>query len=292
VAEEQIGSGRRSVLSVPASEARMIAKALRAGADEVVLDLEDAVAPDRKDHARGVLATFPWEDHGDDLPLLAVRVNAPRTPWCHRDIEAVAGAQIPVASLVLPKVESRADVGFVERLLDGVEEAGSRPLAVQALVETARGLAWLDDVVSDVERLSSLILGYADLAASLGRGPGFPADAWLVAQERVLTAARSANLEAVDGPHLGVAADEAFSTAVERSAALGFDAKWAIHPRQVPALNAAFQPSAEEIAGAHAVLRVLEEGHRAGRGAVRLEGDLVDEAMAVGARRVLAKARA
>jgi citrate lyase subunit beta / citryl-CoA lyase len=96
----------------------------------------------------------------------------------------------------------------------------------------------------------------------------------------------------VDGPHLGVQTDDAFRRAVERSAALGFDAKWAIHPRQVPALNAALQPSAEELARARAVLRVLEEGHRAGRGAVQLEGALVDEAMAVHARRVLAKARA
>jgi citrate lyase subunit beta / citryl-CoA lyase len=288
---EKTGAGRRSVLSVPASDERKIGTALRAGADEVVLDLEDAVAPDQKDRAREVLAMFPWGDYGD-LPLLAVRVNAPRTPWCHRDVEAVARGEVPAASIVLPKVESRADVGFVERLLDGVEPAGSRPLAVQALVETARGLTRLDDVVSDVERLSSLILGYADLAASLGRRAGFPADAWLVTQERVLVAARSAGLEAVDGPHLGVHADEAFSTAIERAVASGFDAKWAIHPRQVPALNAAFQPSAEEIARARAVLRALDEGHREGRGAVGLDGALVDEAMAVAARRVLAKARA
>ena len=285
------GSGRRSILSVPASDGQKIGKALRAGADEVVLDLEDAVAPSDKDRAREVLAAFPWQDF-EALPLLTVRVNAPRTSWCHRDVEAVARGRVPASSIVLPKVESRADVGFVERLLDGVEPAGSDPLAVQALVETARGLARLDDVVDDIERLSSLILGYADLAASLGRGAGFSADAWLVAQERVLVAARSAGLEAVDGPHLEVQVDDAFWTAAERAVALGFDAKWAIHPGQVPALNAAFRPPAEEVAHAQAVLRVLEDGHRVGRGAVQLDGALVDEAMAVHARRVLAKARA
>jgi citrate lyase subunit beta/citryl-CoA lyase len=276
---------------VPASDERKIGKALQAGADEVVLDLEDAVAPDQKAHARQVLATFPWDDF-DHLPFLAVRVNAPRTPWCHLDIAAIVHAQVPVLSVVLPKAESRADIGFAERLLDGVETTASRPLAVQALVETARGLARLDDLVSDVERLSSLIIGYADLAASLGRGRGFTADSWLVAQERVLVAARSANLEAVDGPYLGVDTDEAFATAVGRGAALGFDAKWAIHPRQVPALNTAFLPSEEEVGHARSVLRALEEGHRGGRGAVRLDGALVDEAMALDARRVLAKARA
>src|SRR5215211_3302885 len=222
------GSGRRSVLCVPASDERKIGKALQAGADEVVLDLEDAVAPADKDRARDLLGSFPWAEF-EPLPLVAVRVNAPRTRWCHRDVEAVACSRVPASSIVLPKVESRADIGFVERLLDGLEADlldDAPRLTVQALIETARGLARLDDIVDDLDRLSSLLLGYADLAASLGRGAGFPTDAWLVAQERLLVAARSASIEAVDGPHLGIKADDAFHAAVKRSAALGFDAKW------------------------------------------------------------------
>ncbi|HWU20306.1 MAG TPA: aldolase/citrate lyase family protein, partial [Nocardioides sp.] len=110
---------RRSSLCVPAGDARKLAKALAAGADEVVIDLEDAVAYDDKDRARAELAAFDWSAVGS-LPLLAVRVNAVGSPWCHRDLEAVATIDA-VTSVVVPKVESRADVGFVERLLTGLE---------------------------------------------------------------------------------------------------------------------------------------------------------------------------
>src|SRR6266545_6646214 len=145
MAEDGAESGRRSVLCVPASDERKIGKALRAGADEVVIDLEDAVAPGDKDRARYVLSTFAWGDFSQ-LSLLAVRVNAPRTPWCHCDIEAVVRSGVPASSIVLPKVESRSDIGFAERLLDGVEPRGIRRLTLQALIETARGLASIDDV--------------------------------------------------------------------------------------------------------------------------------------------------
>lgn len=280
--------GRRSSLAVPANDAKKITKALESEADELVLDLEDAVAPGDKERARDLLATFAWPDPAD-RPRLAVRVNAPRTPWCHRDIEVVATA-VPAASIVLPKVESRADVGFAERLVDGV--ATGSVLRVQALIETAGGLQRLADIVSTPERLSALIIGYADLAASLGRKPGFSSEGWGFASELVLTCARSAGLQAIDGPYLRVADDEAFHTAVSRSATAGFDAKWVIHPRQVAQVNAEFSPSATEIERATAVIRALEAGHAAGVGAVQLDGQLIDEAMAVAARRVLGKVSA
>lgn len=123
-------------MAVPASDGHKITKALESGADELVLDLEDAVAPGDKERSRDLLATFPWPDPAD-RPQLAVRVNAPRTPWCHRDVEVVASA-VPAARIVLPKVESRADVGFLERLIDGVAPGGG--LRVHALIETAAGL--------------------------------------------------------------------------------------------------------------------------------------------------------
>lgn len=289
MSDPYLPSGRRAILSVPASDERKIAKALASGADEVVLDLEDAVAPGDKDRARAVIVGYDWTA-ASELPLIAVRINAPRTPWCHRDLEAIACADIPVASVVLPKAESRADVGFAERLIDGVAP-GSR-LVLQALVETARGLANLADIVSSPERLGALILGYADLGASLGRRGDFPDSGWDVAREQLLAAGRSADLEAVDGPWLGVDTDERFRRAVTASAARGFDAKWVIHPRQVATVAEAFTPSQEEIARAEATLAALEGGHARGVGAVQLDGALVDEAMAVAARRVLSRAQA
>lgn len=287
---QALSNGRRSVLSVPASDAHKIAKALASAADEVVLDLEDAVAPDSKHRARSVLGEFPWADHAPG-PRLSVRVNAPGTPWCHRDIEAVVASAVPADSIVVPKVQTRTDLGFVECLLEGLEaEAGVRArIGVQALVETAAGLENLPEVVSSPDRLESLIIGYADLAASLGRSRDLRPEHWLVTQERVLGCARAARIDAIDGPYLGVADDERFRESVRWTAGLGFDSKWAVHPRQLATINTSFTPSEADVHHAGEVLRLLDEGHAHGRGAVRLDGELVDEAMAVAARRVLAK---
>jgi citrate lyase subunit beta/citryl-CoA lyase len=267
------------VLCAPASDAHKIAKALRAGADEVVLDLEDAVAPAAKKAARQLLHEFPWADY-DDLPLLAVRVNGRTTPWFEDDVEAVITAAVPASSIVLPKVEMLDDLDAIDDLLEGSE------IGVQALIETGSGLVRLDQIVERSDRLSALIIGYADLAASLGRGAGLPPESWLYCQDRVLTCARTAGVDAVDGPFLGVAVDTAFLAAAQRGAALGFDAKWAIHPQQVPALNATFQPSPAAIERAYGVLEALDNN----QGAAALDGQLVDEAMAVAARRILTKA--
>jgi len=287
-------SGRRSILCVPAVDPHRIAKALAAGADEVVVDLEDAVAPAEKEAARDVVASFDWSAHARP-PALAVRVNAPGSRWCHQDLACVV-QHVPAASIVLPKVESRGDLEFAERLLDGLEEESGRaePVLVQALVETAAGLSGLAGIVAGARRgssrLSALILGYADLAASLGRAPQVGLASWVPVQEALLWAARAAGVEAVDGPFLGVADDQPFREAAGHSAALGYDAKWAIHPRQVSTLNEIFGPSAEVVAHAERVLEVLSDAASAGRGAVQLDGQLLDEAMAVAARRTLAKA--
>ena len=186
---------------------------------------------------------------------------------------------------MLPKAETRADVARVESLLAGSD----REIVVQALIETAAGLAGLADVVRAPERLSCLIVGYADLAASLGRGRVAPGR-WVVAQELVLLHARAAGLLAVDGPYLGVTDDEVFRDAVQEVANAGFDAKWVIHPRQVATINAAFGPTDAAVAHARRVLEALADAASVGRGAVQLDGQLLDEAMAVHARRVLAKA--
>jgi citrate lyase subunit beta / citryl-CoA lyase len=281
---------------VPASSERKLEKAPGVGADEVVIDLEDAVAPAAKDEARAAavasLAAPAW-----DGATVSVRVNAPRSAWCHLDIAALASLPDRPASIVVPKVDSAYDLAFVERLVDGVEAAAgrTRPVCVQALIETAAGLVNVAEIASASARLDALILGYADLAASLGRNRAAQADldSWRPAQDAVLVAARAHGLQAIDGPHLGVAVDEAFTAAATRARDLGFDGKWAIHPSQVPTLNELFTPSAEEVQRAREVVEALERAERdTGQGAVALDGEMLDEAVRAAALRVLARAGA
>jgi citrate lyase subunit beta/citryl-CoA lyase len=277
---------RRSCLSVPGSSERKLAKAAELPTDEVVIDLEDAVAVDAKDDARQatLAALQTWTGGG-----LAVRVNAPGTPWCHLDLAALGALRELPSSIVVPKVQSAGDLAFVDRLLDGVEAGSGRqqPLRVQALIETAAGLVRLDEIAAASPRLDALILGYADLAASLGGARDL--DHWLPAQHAVVVAARANDLQAIDGPYLGVSPDEAFHAAVARARDLGFDGKWAIHPSQVDALNAAFTPDEAEVARARAIVAALDDAQE---GAVSLDGEMLDEALRVAALRVLARADA
>ncbi len=288
-------AARRSCLSVPGSSAAMLAKAPLRGADEVVVDLEDAVATSAKDEARDTVVAALREPQWEGVRV-SVRVNAPRTPWCHSDIVAMASAGRGPASIIVPKVESRGDLEFVDRLLDGAEAAaqtGRAPLRVQALIETAAGVAHLDEIAGASPRLDSLILGYADLSASLGRarGAGAELDSWLAIQDAVLVAARAHDITAIDGPYLGVKVDEGFQAAAERARDMGFDGKWAIHPAQVAALNELFTPTDEELEHARAVVAALEDAEReGGRGAVALDGQMLDEAVRIAALRVLARA--
>ncbi|WP_405150640.1 CoA ester lyase [Sphaerisporangium sp. NBC_01403] len=272
----------RSCLSVPGVDDRKIRKAWDSDADEIVLDLEDAVRASRKAEARTTVTALPGRTAG---ARVAIRVNAARTAWCHLDVIASAGPDGLPESIVLPKVESAGDLEFVDRLLDGAEAASgrTRPLGVQALIETAKGLANLREIVTASPRLRTLVLGYADLGASLGRS----ADSWSFAQDAVLVAARSAGLSAIDGPYLGLADDEAFHRCVLRARELGFDGKWVIHPRQIGTVNTVFTPGADEVAHARAVLDALRGSDA---GAVELEGKMIDEAVAVAARRILARA--
>jgi citrate lyase subunit beta/citryl-CoA lyase len=271
----------------------MLEKAPGLGADEIILDLEDAVAPGAKDAARELVVRAVSSGAMGDAQV-SVRVNAPRTPWCHADLIALAAVQ-GVTSVVVPKVESAEDLAFVDRLLDGAEAAAGRPsrLRTQGLIETAAGLAAVREIARCTERLDALILGYADLAASLGRtGPGAAdLDGWRPAQDALLVAARANGVQAIDGPYLGVQVDEGFTAAATRAAQAGFDGKWAIHPSQVPALNELFTPSDDDVAHARAVIEALDTaGRDHGAGAVALDGQMLDEAVRVAAQRTLARA--
>lgn len=288
---------RRSCLSVPGSSPGMMAKAFGLDADELALDLEDAVAVDAKDGARrDVVAALG--DRPDQAGRSAVRVNAAGTPWCHLDLIAVAGAEVPPASVIVPKVDGRDDIAFVERLLDGVEAGAppARPMRIQVLIESARGLGRATEIAAASPRIESLILGYADLGASLGRRPAGidpQGPSWDAARDAVLVAARAAGAQAIDGPYLGVAVDDVFLAAARRARELGFDGKWAIHPSQVGALNEIFSPSAAEVDRARRIVAALEQAAlEQSRGAVALDGEMLDEAVRAQALRVLARAGA
>ncbi|MEJ7657252.1 MAG: CoA ester lyase [Thermoleophilaceae bacterium] len=283
-------SARRSCLSVPGSSEKMLAKAGGLHADEIVIDLEDAVAAGAKAEARELVCRVLAE--GPPGPgLLAVRVNALDSPWWRDDVaELVEHAGSAVDSLVVPKVERAEDVQEVDRLLD---ERGAA-IGIQALVETAAGLLRVGEIATASQRLDALILGYADMAASLGRSnPEEACERWLYAQEAVLVAARAAGLQAIDGPYLATADEEGLRRWAEHVRGLGYDGKWAIHPSQVPAINDAFTPSDDELERAEAVLAALAQAEAdGGRGAVELDGEMIDEASRKLADQVVARSRA
>jgi len=282
-------SRRRACLVVPGAPAAKLAKGATLAADEVVVDLEDAVVPTLKDDARAAVVealSGQWAAES-----VAVRVNAIGSPWCHRDLAALAASGREVLTAVLPKVEHPHDLAFADRLLAGAEAAGGRstPVRLLALVETAAALAAAGDIARASERLDGLILGYADLAASLGRTGE---QDWRFAQESVLMAARAAGIQAIDGPYLGTRDDDAFRAQVMHARTLGFDGKWAIHPAQLDTLREAFTPTDDEIADAREVLAALERAAAEGAGAVADGDRMLDEALALSARRVLARAGA
>jgi citrate lyase subunit beta/citryl-CoA lyase len=272
----------------------MLAKAATLPADEIVLDLEDAVAPAEKDGARdAAIAAIAAGDLGERR--VAVRINPVGTRWCHRDvIELVGRAGARLESLVVPKVERAADLEFVAALVHGLEQETGRSEAVrlQALIETAAGLGAVREIAAATPRTEALIVGYADLAASLGHPPGGGAheDRWAPARQAVLVAARAAGLRAIDGPWLDLRDEDGLRTAAERARADGYDGKWAIHPGQLELLNDLFTPSAEELERARAVLDALAAAERDGAGAAMLNGEMVDEASRKHALAVTARA--
>lgn len=280
---KRLPTRRRACLVVPGGSEKMLAKAATLAADEIVLDLEDAVAPEAKDRARALVLAALGQP-GFAGRQVAVRVNAIGTPWCHRDIIAMAEAGHERLSLVVPKLESAGDLAFLDRLLAGIDPNGK--IRLQGLIETARGLGGLESLAGASPRLDSLILGYGDLASSLGRSPD---GSWQSIQDRVLVAARAHGLQAIDGPHftLGPQAEPGLIAAASAAAAMGFDGKWAIHPAQVQPITDAFTPAPEVVARARALIARLDAALALGEGVATLDGQMIDEAMRGGAMRVL-----
>jgi citrate lyase subunit beta/citryl-CoA lyase len=239
----------------------MLAKARTLGADEIVVDLEDAVADVGKETARSLaVAALRTGPLGRTTGL---RVNARGTRWWQGDLRAAADARPDV--VVLPKVESPEDVAAAAELLpDGI--------GLEAQIETARGLVEAERIAAAGHGLEALVLGPADLAASLGVpvltiGSG-TAD---YAMARVAAAARAFGLQPIDGPHAVLDDEEGLVASARRALAHGYDGKWVIHPSQIEPVDRVFTPSPEEIDRAERILA-------AARGAARFEGELVDAA--------------
>ncbi|WP_156662726.1 CoA ester lyase [Mycobacterium sp. 1274761.0] len=283
---------RRTILSVPGSSAKMIEKAKTLPADEVFLDLEDAVAPDAKEEARTRVATA-LADSGWAGQLRGVRVNDWTTPWTYADtIEVVSTAGACLDIIVVPKVTDASHITALDLLLTQLEtthglEVGR--IGIEAQIENAQGLTNIDAIAA-APRVQALVLGPADMAASLnmrtlevGEQPeGYDVgDAHHYVLMRILIAARTHGVLAIDGPYLKVRDVDAFRRVAGRSAALGYDGKWVLHPDQVAAGNDLFSPRQADYDHAELILEAYEwHTSRAGgaRGAVMLGDEMIDEA--------------
>jgi citrate lyase subunit beta / citryl-CoA lyase len=281
---------RRSVLAVPGSSQRFLAKAQGLPADEIFLDLEDAVAPDARPAARrGVIAALVTGDWG--AKIRAVRVNGAATQWAYRDVIDVveqAGRQLDV--IVLPKVSSAAQVSWLDLLLGQVEQQAGLPagrIGIEAQIEDARGLAEVNAIAGASPRLEALVFGPADFMASVGmrslrigaQPAGYAGDAFGYPKMRMLVAARSYGLQAIDGPHAAISDIEGLRRSAGAAAALGYDGKWVLHPGQIEVVNEAFAPDQADYDHAELIIEAYEYYTTVeNRGAAMLDGEMIDEA--------------
>ncbi len=295
----------RSELAVPGTNLRAMEKAPTLGADVVFLDLEDAVAPDDKEQARAnvidALGTHDWS-----TTAVSLRINGLDTHWCYRDVVDVVEARGDVLDTVLiPKVGAPSDVEFVGTLLDQIEQRNGWPMGrigITILIETAKGMANVEAISrARPDRLEAMSFGVADYAASVqarttnigGANPDYavltdPDDAgarathwgdqWHFGISRMVAACRAEGLRPIDGPFGDFNDADGYRSAARRAAALGCEGKWAIHPSQVALANEVFTPADAEVERAEAILQAMEEGAKQGKGAVSLDGRLIDAA--------------
>jgi len=295
---------QRSELAVPGSSPAMFEKALASEADFVFLDCEDAVAPADKAAARRniieALNTLDWRGAGKTV---SVRINGLDTQYMYRDVVDIceqAGGRLD--TLLIPRVGVPGDVYMVECLVTQIEQAMSleRPIGLEALIETALGMANVEAIAAASARLEALHFGVADFAASCrartvsigGLNPDYPGDQWHASLQRMLIACRAYGLRAVDGPFGDFNDPEGFRAAARRAAALGFEGKWAIHPSQIPLANEVMSPPEVEVERARRVLAALEEAAAAGKGAAQLDGRMIDAASARMAENIVRQADA
>lgn len=270
----------RSLLFLPASNARAIEKARGLDCDLAVLDLEDAVAPEMKAEARA--AAVEAVKAGGFRGAVGVRVNALGAEWGEADLEALAG--LPLDWIIAPKVEEPG-------LIDAYDARMDEAVSLCAMIETPLALMHLDAIAGAGGPLKALMLGVNDLAATLGTGASKdrePLKPWLA---MTVAAARAHGIMAIDGVFNGLSDPEGLAAECAQGKLYGFDGKSLIHPNQIEAAHAAFSPTAEEIAAAQAIVDAFAVPEADGLGAIRVAGAMVERLHLARAEALLARAR-
>lgn len=291
---------RRTILSVPGHVKKMHDKALASRADVVMLDLEDSVPLDQKESARRqvVRTLLSTKPRGRTMTF---RINGLDTPFGYRDLlDVVEAAGDRIDAVVVPKVNHPGDVHFVDRLLSGIEmrEGLVRPVGIEASVESAEGLDRVSEIARASGRIAALVFGIADYSASVGArlvslsGHGereedvYPGHRWHFALSRVVMAAKAVGAMAIDAPYGNFRDPEGLERSAGMACAIGCDGKWAIHPDQIEIINRVFTPSEEDVARAGRIIEADEAARQEGRGAVAVDGRMVDQATVRLARRL------
>jgi malyl-CoA/(S)-citramalyl-CoA lyase len=293
----------RSELAVPGSNPKLFEKAAKSAADVIFLDLEDAVAPDDKPQARkNIIQAIGDVDWG--TKALAVRINGLDTHFMYRDVVDVleqAGDRLDL--IMIPKVGTAADVYALDMLVTQIEAAKGRKkrIGFELIIETALGMQNINEIAAASPRNESLHFGVADYAASTrarttgigGANPDYAVltdadaagardthwgDMWHYAISRMVVAARANGLRPVDGPFGNFSDAEGYKSAARRAAVLGCEGKWAIHPSQIALGNEVFSPSEKDVQQARRIIAAMKQAEAEGKGAVSLDGRLIDYA--------------
>jgi citrate lyase subunit beta / citryl-CoA lyase len=276
---------RRSLLYMPGSNRRALEKARGLPADGLILDLEDAVAPEVKESARTIVAAALAEGGYGEREVV-LRVNAIDTPWGHADL--AAAATMLIDAVLLPKVESPDRVALAVSLLDAF--GAPEGLAVWCMIETPRGILYAREIAAASPRLAALVLGTSDLTKDLHALASRDRLPLLTSLSLVILAARAHGLAILDGVHLDLSDEDGFVASCRQGRELGFDGKTLIHPKQIAAANAAFAPTPEEIEWSRRIVAAHAEAAAAGKGVVLVEGRLIENLHVENARRLLALA--
>lgn len=281
---------QRSELAVPGSNPSMIDKAADSDVDYIFLDLEDAVAPPEKVQARAniiqALNDIDWKAKGKTM---SIRINGLDTHYMYRDVvEIVEQAGQHLDTILVPKVGVPGDLYTVETMVSQIEEAMgfTHQIGLEALIETALGMANVEAIAAAPGRLEAMHFGVADYAASNrartvvigGLNPDYPGDQWHFALSRMTVACRAYGLRAIDGPFGDFSDPDSFVLAAKRAAALGIEGKWAIHPSQIELANQVFSPPEAEVTRARRIIEELRKAEAEGKGAASLDGKMIDAA--------------
>jgi len=306
----------RSELAVPGSNPGMFEKAARSAADIVFLDVEDAVAPDDKEQARrNIIQALNEIDWG--AKTMMVRINGLDTHYMYRDVVDIVEACPRLDMILIPKVGVPQDVYAIDVMVTQIEAAKKRGkrIGFEVLIETALGMANVEAIAQSSRRLEAMSFGVADYAASTrarttviggvhrdsgvltdndeqGNRQYFWTDPWHAAQTRMMVACRAYGLRPIDGPFGDFGDPDGYVAAANRAAVLGYEGKWAIHPSQIELANRVFTPSQAEVAKARRIVEAMAQAAREGKGAVSLDGRLIDIASIRMAEALLAKAEA